>query len=130
MTGASGSIRGRLVARNAALNLVGEGLPLVVGLASIPFVLHGLGPARFGILSLAWVVVSYFSAFDLGLGRAATKFLAEAFGTGAAATLPAIAWTALLIQALLGAAGGLLLGGITPLLEIGRAAWRESGLVL
>ena len=116
MTGASASVRGRLVARNAALNLVGEGLPLVVGLLSIPFALHGLGPARFGILSLAWVVVSYFSAFDLGLGRAATKFLAEAFGAGAAATLPAIAWTALLIQALLGAAGGLVLAGITPLL--------------
>lgn len=72
-------IKGSLLARNTLLNLIGQGLPLVVAVVTIPFIIQGLGIERFGLLSLAWVVLGYFAIFDLGLGRATTKFVAEAF---------------------------------------------------
>jgi O-antigen/teichoic acid export membrane protein len=84
--------------------------------ATIPVVVYRLGPARFGILSLAWVFVSYFAVFDLGLGRAATKHVAEALGARKEHRIPEVVWTAVLIQAALGVLGGLLLAASTPFL--------------
>ena len=66
--------------KNALLNLLGAALPLLVGILTIPYVVRGLGMERFGILSLAWVILGYFALFDFGLGRATTKFVAEAVG--------------------------------------------------
>ena len=82
------------LAGSALLNLVGEGLPLVVGLVCIPSLIAALGAARFGVLALAWIVLAYFGAFDLGIGRATTKFVAEALGGGTAGDIPSITWTA------------------------------------
>ena len=50
---------------------------MLVALVAIPILVDGLGTARFGILTLAWMVVGYFSLFDLGLGRALTKLTAK-----------------------------------------------------
>lgn len=47
-------VSGRLLGRNTALNLVGQVVPLLVGLTTIPYVVRGLGTERFGILSIAW----------------------------------------------------------------------------
>ena len=64
-------LSGTLLARNAFRNLVGQGLPLLVAIAAIPTVLEGLGPDRFGVLAIAWVVLGYFS--ELGFGRSTTR---------------------------------------------------------
>ena len=58
--------------RHTAFNLIGLGAPLLVAVGTIPVLIHALGPARFGLLTLIWAVVSYFGLFDLGLGRALT----------------------------------------------------------
>jgi hypothetical protein len=73
-------IDGALLARNTLLNLAGQVIPLLIGLATIPYIVRGLGTERFGVLAIAWVVLGYFSLFDLGLGRAKTKFVAECLG--------------------------------------------------
>jgi O-antigen/teichoic acid export membrane protein len=109
-------IKGSLLACNTALNFIGQVLPLLVGVATIPFIVRGLGTERFGLLSLAWVVLGYFAIFDLGLGRATTKFVAEALGKGEEEQVPRLVWTAITIQAVLGVVGALVLFGITPLL--------------
>ncbi len=109
-------ISGSLLARNALLNLIGQAVPLIVGVVTIPFIVRGLGNERFGLLSLAWVILGYFSIFDLGLGRATTKFVAEALGKGEDEEVPYLVWTAVTSQAVLGIVGGLILAGITPLL--------------
>ena len=62
-------IGGSLLARNALLNLIGQAVLLLVGVVCVPLVIRGLGTERFGLLSLAWVILGYFSIF--GLGRAA-----------------------------------------------------------
>jgi len=74
---------GKLLAQNTIYGLVGQGIPLVVAVFSIPPLIKGLGTDRFGILTLAWIVISYFSLFDLGLGRALTQLVAEQLGKGA-----------------------------------------------
>ncbi|MCL0085109.1 flippase [Thermodesulfovibrionales bacterium] len=109
-------IKGGLIARNTLLNLIGQGLPLVVAVVTMPFIIQGLGIERFGLLALAWVVLGYFAIFDLGLGRATTKFVAEALGKGEEEQVPRLVWTAVTIQAFFGLLGAIVLASITPLL--------------
>jgi len=109
-------ISGSLLARNALINLIGQAAPLLVGVMAIPFVVRGLGTERFGLLSLAWVIMGYFTLFDLGLGRATTKYVAEALGKGNEDQVPKIVWTAVTFQAILGLVGALILFGITDIL--------------
>lgn len=96
--------------------MIGLALPLLVGVVTIPLVVRGLGTERYGLLSLAWVVLGYFTIFDLGLGRATTKFVSEALSKGEADQVPQIVWTAATFQAILGLLGGLVLFGITDVL--------------
>ena len=73
---------GSVIARNTLYNVAGQFLPLLVGLASVPIIVRSLGAQRFGLLGLVWAVLGYFSSFDLGLGRATTKFMVEALNHG------------------------------------------------
>jgi O-antigen/teichoic acid export membrane protein len=107
---------GRLLVRNTVLNLVGQGAPLVVALFAIPVLIKGLGTERFGVLTLAWMLIGYFSLFDLGLGRALTKLVADRLGAGREEELPAVVRTSLLLLLLLGAAGSLMVALVSPLL--------------
>jgi O-antigen/teichoic acid export membrane protein len=109
-------IRGHLLARNVVLNFLSQVVPLVIGVVTIPFIVRGLGTERFGLLSLAWVILGYFTIFDLGLGRATTKYVAEALGRGNEDQVPRLVWTAVTVQTILGLIGALVLVGITRLL--------------
>jgi len=109
-------IEGSLLAKNTILNFIGQVVPLLVAVVTIPYIIHHLGPERFGIFSLAFVVLGYFTIIDLGLGRATTKFVAEALGKGETEQIPAIVWTSLIFTSVLGLAGELILISITPLL--------------
>jgi O-antigen/teichoic acid export membrane protein len=109
-------IKSSLLARNTALNLIGQVLPLLVAIATIPLVIRGLGTERFGIYAMAFVVIGYLSMFNFGLGRTTTKFVAEALGKEETERIPSIIWTSLLFVALFSIVGLLLLVGLTPLL--------------
>lgn len=93
------------LARNALWNLIGQGVPMVVAVFTIPLLVKGLGTDRFGILTLAWIVIGYFSLFDLGMGRALTKQVAEKLGAGQEQEIPAVTWTALALMLFLGLVG-------------------------
>ena len=82
-------IKGSLLAKNTVLNFIGQVVPLFVAVIAIPFIIRGLGADRFGILSLAWIIIGYFSIINLGLGRATTKFVAEALGKDEIEKIPA-----------------------------------------
>ncbi len=93
---------GSVLARNTVLNLVGYCTPLVVAIFAIPLLIEGMGTDRFGVLTLAWVLIGYLSLFDFGLGRALTKLVAEKLGTGQGHQIPALTWTALFVMLFLG----------------------------
>ena len=109
-------VSGRLLARNTLFNFIGQGIPLLVGLVTIPLIVRGLGAERFGLLSLTWVVLGYFTIFDLGLGRAATKYVADALARGDQDRVSRLVWTAVTVQGIFGGIGALTLVGATPLL--------------
>ncbi|MDA8429806.1 MAG: flippase [Geobacteraceae bacterium] len=109
-------MRGESVAKNTVINLVGQILPLLVGIVTIPMLIKGLGTERFGVLTLAWMVIGYFSLFDLGLGRALTHIIAQRLGKEEARELPGLVWTALVIMAVMGVIGGGIAGALSPYL--------------
>ncbi|MFX0132881.1 MAG: flippase [Candidatus Hodarchaeota archaeon] len=109
-------VSGKILARNTILNFIGQATPLLVGVITIPFILQGLGKERFGILALAWIVLGYFTIFDLGLGRATTKFVAEALGKRNHQQIPTLVWTAVTVQLILGILGAIFLFVLTPIL--------------
>ena len=63
--------------RNMGWSFAGQVLPMFAGLLFVPLLIHALGTARFGFLSLVWVLIGYFSLFDLGLARALTHRVAN-----------------------------------------------------
>lgn len=107
---------GRLLARSAIWNLTGLALPTLVALFVIPMLINGMGKERFGLLAIIWLGVGYFSLFDLGLGRALTKLVAERLGAGKTGDLRSLIWTALSLLGVLGVIGtGVVLAFAGPL---------------
>jgi len=105
---------GRILARNSVWNLLGGGAPLLAALFAVPLLIKALGTDRFGALTLVWMVVGYFSLFDLGLGRALTKLVAEKLGAGEEDEVPVLVWTALALMAVLGIVGVAVVVPLSP----------------
>jgi O-antigen/teichoic acid export membrane protein len=95
--------------RHTAFNLIGLGAPLLVGVGTIPVLIHELGPSRFGLLTLIWAVVSYFGLFDLGLGRALTQQLAVVFANEEHKKVGPLVGTATVLMAMLAVVAGILM---------------------
>jgi hypothetical protein len=66
---------GRTLIRGAAWNLLGQSLPVIAAFLFVTLLVQGLGVERLGILSLAWMLIGYFSLFDLGMGGALTRMV-------------------------------------------------------
>src|SRR5580704_7273074 len=105
---------GRLLARNTIWNLFGQIVPMVVAIVTIPMIIRGMGVERFGVLSLAWVIVGYFGLFDLGIGRALTKFVVDKLAANQEHDIPRLAWTSLLLMLILGVVGTLVILALSP----------------
>lgn len=95
--------------RDGSWNLAGVLLPVPVAVIAVPYLLRALGDARFGLLTLAWAVMAYFTLFNLGLGRASTHEIAALPAHGSRDRLRRIVWTSLAGHAGLGVIGCALL---------------------
>lgn len=102
------------VARSTLLNLAADAAPVAASLVLLPHLVHGLGFDRFGLLTLAWSLIGYFSLFDLGLGRALTQAIADRLSRGVRHEMPDICRVGLLAITLLGVAGGTVLIALSP----------------
>ncbi len=109
-------LNSRLLARNTIINFSSHILPFVVGFLATPFIVCGLGTERFGLISIIWVVLGYFGIFNLGMGRATTKYVAETLGRGEIREAPRIVWTAVVIQIIFGVFGAIVLILLAPYL--------------
>jgi O-antigen/teichoic acid export membrane protein len=90
-------------------NLSGQILPLVAALVCIPHLVTGLGIERFGLLTLVWTFIGYFTLFDLGLGRALTQLISRRLGGDQEEEIPHICRLAQRIMLGMGITGGLFL---------------------
>jgi O-antigen/teichoic acid export membrane protein len=95
-------------------SVLGTGIPLLTALFSIPQLIDSLGMVRFGVLSIAWVLVGYFSFFDLGLGRAMTQLVAKKIGNHEETEIPAVIRSGIVAMAALGLVGGLVVAALSP----------------
>jgi O-antigen/teichoic acid export membrane protein len=102
-----------VLARNSALNAAGIALPLALGFFLLPVLAHELGAARFGVLALAWALLEYLGLFDIGIGRATTRLVADALPRSPSEVSQIVA-RGLVMQTLLGTLGGILLVAATP----------------
>lgn len=96
------------VSRNATYNLIGAVLPILLALVTVPIYLRLVGPDRYGVLAIAWLLLGYFGLFDLGLGRATTYSL-SALKDAPAQDRADVFWTAILTNIVMGLIGGLVL---------------------
>lgn len=101
--------KGWVIASGTVWNLAGQLIPVLAAVLAIPVLVRQLGTDRFAILTLAWALVGYFSLFDLGLGRALTRVVAERQVTSSREEMASLIWTGLYLMTCLGVIGGVAL---------------------
>lgn len=101
------------LAKNTAWNLIGQLAPMLAAVFAIPWLIAGMGVDRFGVLTLAWMVLGYFSVFDLGLGRALIVLISEQLGASSLEEIPRLFWTVIFLMLLLGLVGGAVMWGLS-----------------
>ncbi len=103
---------------NTLWNLAGSGLPLIAAVFCIPYLLRTLGNEAFGVLTLIWALIGYFSLFDMGVGRALTYEISKLRGNNNLFNLDAEIATTLsagiFLTLLTGIFGALLIWLISP----------------
>jgi O-antigen/teichoic acid export membrane protein len=82
---------------------------MLLGFIVIPYLINKTGVETFGILTLVWALIGYFSLFDFGLGRALTQQIANRRAAELTEQLPSLVNTGLLLTIATGIVGGLLL---------------------
>ena len=96
------------IGRNTMYNLVGTAVPTLLALVTVPAYLRLIGPERYGVLAIAWLVLGYFGVFDLGLGRATAQRISAWRDAGADARATAFG-TALVTNLGVGLIGALIM---------------------
>lgn len=95
--------------KNTVWNLLGSGLPLLLAAVAIPFIIRHAGVESFGILTMVWALIGYFSLFDFGLGRALTQQVARQLSVQELDAIPSLVKSGLLFTLGTGMLGGLVL---------------------
>lgn len=108
---------------NTVWNLLGSGLPLLLAAVAIPFIIRHAGVEAFGILTMIWALIGYFSLFDFGLGRALTQQVAKQLSLHRYEEMPGLVKSGLLFTLATGLLGACVLAGMawvlaTELLKI------------
>ena len=93
--------------RNVAINFIGLILPTFVSLATVPAYIRLVGVERYGVISLVWTLIGYFSILDLGMSMAAQHQIAKAHAAGDAAQRTRVFWSAVWLNFATGVIGGL-----------------------
>lgn len=100
--------------KNTLWNLMGNGLPLLAALLFIPYCLRQLGDEAFGLLTLVWALIGYFSLFDFGVGRALTCEVGRCRSEGMQPEVVSVMRAGFLLTLLSGFLGGGLMWLIAP----------------
>lgn len=104
------------VLRNTLLNFTTQGGLVVLAFWGIPILTEGLGEADFGILTILWAFVGYFSLLDLGTSRAVTRAVAHHLSMNNIEGARRAAWAGLSFALVVGLTTAVILASITPLI--------------
>lgn len=106
----------KLVSQNISINVLGNLIPMILAIFCIPLIINGIGNEKFGILSIAWLFLGYFSILDLGIGRATTKFVIEYSNKGLIDEVKSLIFTSIFSLIIFGGFIGLVLLILTPII--------------
>jgi O-antigen/teichoic acid export membrane protein len=95
--------------KNIFWSLAGNSVPLMAGVVVIPYLLKMLGNEAFGVLSIVWAVIGYFSFFDFGVGRALTVEISKHQSAGNTNRGASVLRAGLLLTLVSGTIGALIL---------------------
>lgn len=98
----------RAFSANFAYNLFGALLPIITSLGTVPFYIHQIGLARYGVVTITWILLGYFGFLDFGLSRASANALAK-LGHSSSRERAPVLMTALCCNLAMGLAGGVIL---------------------
>lgn len=87
-----------------------------LGLVALPVFARGLGAHRYGLLALNLAFINLAGVADLGVGRAAAKYIAEDYEHQATFRTQRFVSTALTVSVVMGLVGTALLSLLTPVL--------------
>src|SRR5208283_3672445 len=102
--------------KNVSSGLIAQAWTGILGLAVLPVFARGLGPERYGLLALNLALINFAAVADLGVGRAASKYLVEDFERKESFRTQNFISTAMTVTLVTGILGTLLLAVFAPLL--------------
>lgn len=109
MNGKILEIKSFLVSRffiNSGWNMMGQIVPLFAALFSIPVLINNIGNDKFGFLTIAWMLIGYFSLFDFGIGKALTHAVSKRLSNSKITDISDLIWTGLTILVFIGVVVG------------------------
>lgn len=92
----------RSVGLNTGYQIVSQVGPAIAAIVAIPFLLRHLGAEQYGIMAILSTALAYFSMLDLGLGRAATRFIAQSLEGDKTDDLRRYFWGSILLLNIVG----------------------------
>lgn len=96
------------LSKHTIVNLMGNVLPMVLALVTVPLYLNYIGGERYGVLAIIWALFGYFGFFDFGFGRAVSQRMSR-LSSADASECSNLLWTAIVSTFLLGLVGSFLL---------------------
>jgi O-antigen/teichoic acid export membrane protein len=110
----TGATHGKGLFRNSLLNFLGQVLPLGIAAGAVPVIIRDMGLERYGLLSLSWILLGYFTFLDMGLGRATTNAVADLYSSGKREQIGLVVSLSLLLNFVVGIVGGAIGWMLTP----------------
>lgn len=111
------SVGRKRIALNSVWNVVGQALPILIAIATLPLIIRNLGLERYGLLSLIWVLIGYAGLFDMGIGRALTRLVARGLADGEHEAVSKLVRSGLCLLLGCGALVGLAFAAVAPYLS-------------
>jgi O-antigen/teichoic acid export membrane protein len=91
---------------NFGLNVAGMLAPIIIALVTVPIYIFYIGAARYGTLSIIWILLGYFGFLDFGLSRASANALAR-ISQSSSGVWASVFITSLYLNFLLGVVGAI-----------------------
>jgi O-antigen/teichoic acid export membrane protein len=85
---------GQRLVSNTVVNFVGQGILLILNIATAPYIVHRLGAELFGVVALVQTTAGFAGLLNLGIGRALTKYVSELHWKGDIKTINELFQTA------------------------------------
>lgn len=87
------------VARGGLWAVSGQAVVLAATFIATPFTIRLLGPTSYGLWSLLWSALLYFTLAEMGMATASTRFAAERYAQKDPEGETAVVWTAIAVTA-------------------------------